>query len=93
MIDNVLLSNDKPLLQVMALGFGLLALIQVVVKCVRSWLIIRLNCAINIQMGANLFHHLVRLPLDYFEKRHIGDVVSRFGSLNTIREVSYARNH
>ncbi|TMX46409.1 peptidase domain-containing ABC transporter [Vibrio sp. Hep-1b-8] len=85
-IDNVLLSNDKPLLQVMALGFGLLALIQVVVKCVRSWLIIRLNCAINIQMGANLFHHLVRLPLDYFEKRHIGDVVSRFGSLNTIRE-------
>lgn len=85
-IDNVLLSNDKSLLQVMAFGFGLLALIQVAVKCVRSWLAIRLNCVINIQMGANLFHHLVRLPLDYFEKRHVGDVVSRFGSLNIIRE-------
>ncbi len=38
-------------------------------------------------MAANLFHHLIRLPLSYFEKRHIGDVVSRFGSLRQVREL------
>ena len=41
----------------------------------------------SIQLGANLFHHLVRLPLQYFEKRHIGDVVSRFGSLQQVKEL------
>ncbi|MBF4312979.1 peptidase domain-containing ABC transporter, partial [Vibrio anguillarum] len=37
--------------------------------------------------GANLFRHLLKLPMSYFEKRHIGDIVSRFGSLSTIREM------
>ena len=32
-----------------------------------------LGGALNFQMGANLFNHLVRLPLEWFEKRHIGD--------------------
>ncbi|MEX1058345.1 MAG: peptidase domain-containing ABC transporter, partial [Natronospirillum sp.] len=36
---------------------------------------------------ANLFRHLIRLPVDYFQKRHMGDVVSRFGSLQAIREL------
>ena len=36
-------------------------------------------------MGARLFHHLVRLPLSFFEKRHIGDVLSRFNSIEPIR--------
>ncbi|CAH1584186.1 Putative toxin transporter [Vibrio jasicida] len=86
-VDNVLMSNDKPLLIVLAIGFGGLSLIQIVVQAFRSWLIVRFSSAINIQMGANLFHHLIRLPMTYFEKRHIGDVVSRFSSINSIREL------
>jgi ATP-binding cassette subfamily B protein RaxB len=38
-------------------------------------------------MGSRLFHHLVRLPLAYFEKRHIGDILSRFVSLEPIRNI------
>ena len=38
-------------------------------------------------MGARLFRHLVRLPISYFEKRHIGDVLSRFISIEPIRNV------
>jgi len=38
------------------------------------------------QMGVNLLRHLLRLPMNYFESRHIGDIVSRFGSLAQIRE-------
>ena len=37
-------------------------------------------------MGVNLLRHLLRLPMNYFESRHIGDIVSRFGSLAQIRE-------
>ena len=38
-------------------------------------------------MGARLFHHLLRLPLSFFEKRHIGDILSRFQSIEPIRNV------
>jgi ATP-binding cassette, subfamily B, bacterial CvaB/MchF/RaxB len=40
---------------------------------------------LNYQIGARLFHHLVRLPIAYFEKRHIGDILSRFTSIEPIR--------
>ncbi len=85
-IDKVLLNSDRALLVVMVFGFSLLALIQVIIKALRSWIIIRLNSVMNIQIGSNLFHHLIRLPMSYFEKRHIGDIVTRFGSMNAIRD-------
>jgi len=85
-VDEVLISFDKPLLTVLAIGFALIAVISVVTNAVRSWLILRLSSLLNMQMGVNLLKHLLRLPMNYFESRHIGDIVSRFGSLAQIRE-------
>jgi ATP-binding cassette subfamily B protein RaxB len=42
---------------------------------------------LHFQIGSHLFHHLVRLPIVYFEKRHIGDILSRFTSIEPIRTV------
>lgn len=86
-VDITLLSNDKPLLIVLAVGFAFLKLTQVLIGAFRAWVVIRFSSALNIQMGANLFQHMIRLPLSYFEKRHVGDVVSRFGSIHAIREL------
>ncbi|MGF1831744.1 peptidase domain-containing ABC transporter [Photobacterium angustum] len=86
-VDNVLLSNDTSLLIVLAFGFSLLTIIQSGVSAFRSWLVLRFSSSLNLYMGANLFHHLIHIPMSYFEKRHIGDVVSRFGSLSAIREM------
>jgi ATP-binding cassette subfamily B protein RaxB len=85
-VDEVLISQDKPLLMVLALGFGLLAIINVITTSIRSWLVLRVSSLLNMQMGVNLLRHLLRLPMSYFEKRHIGDLVSRFGSLAQVRE-------
>ncbi|WP_406667377.1 peptidase domain-containing ABC transporter [Gallaecimonas sp. GXIMD1310] len=85
-VDEVLISYDKPLLTVLAIGFALIAIISVVTNAVRSWLILRLSSLLNMQMGVNLLRHLLRLPMNYFESRHVGDIVSRFGSLAQIRE-------
>ncbi|MBU2977520.1 peptidase domain-containing ABC transporter [Alteromonas sp. C1M14] len=84
-IDEVTISHDKNLLIVLAMGFGALMFIDVVTSAVRSVLILHFGNLMSIQLGANLFHHLIRLPLQYFEKRHIGDVVSRFGSLQHVK--------
>lgn len=86
-VDEVLLSHDVHFLKVLALGFLLLMLIEVGTTSLRSWLIMSFSSMLSIQMATNLFRHLIRLPLPYFEKRHIGDVVSRFGSLGHIESL------
>ena len=86
-VDEVILSYDQNLLAILAVGFGLLMAIEMVTGAVRSVLLLHFGNLMSIQLGANLFHHLVRLPLQYFEKRHIGDVVSRFGSLQQVKEL------
>lgn len=86
-VDDVVLRNDTNLLMVLALGFGLLLTIQTATSLLREYLILYLANNLNIQMAANLFRHLVRLPMEYFNVRHMGDVVSRFGSLNQVREI------
>lgn len=86
-IDDVILRNDQYLLLVLALGFGLLLLIQQGANLLRDWVILHVSMRMGMQMSANVFRHLIRLPLDYFAKRHMGDIVSRFGSLDNLRNL------
>ena len=86
-IDEVVVSHDIELLKILALGFLLLMFIHAGVTALRSLIIVNMGTQLNIQMANNLFRHLIRLPLSYFEKRHIGDIVSRFGSMDNIKEM------
>ncbi|GBU19048.1 MULTISPECIES: peptidase domain-containing ABC transporter [Methylobacterium] len=85
-IDEVVVNGDLDLLLVVAIGLGLLLLVQLVLAVARTWAIMIAGTALNYQWSASLFDHLSRLPLDYFEKRYVGDVISRFGSLSTIQK-------
>lgn len=84
-VDHALVAEDRDLLAVLALGFLLLAGLQVTVTALRAWVLMVLSAQINLQLVTHLFRHLLRLPMAYFEKRHLGDVVSRFESLNAIQ--------
>lgn len=86
-VDEVLVSYDQPLLTVVAVGFGLLMLLRVFTQTLRSWVVLQLSAVMSVQMASNVMRHLLHLPQTYFERRHIGDVVSRFGSLNSVREL------
>jgi ATP-binding cassette, subfamily B, bacterial CvaB/MchF/RaxB len=84
-VDEVIARGDADLLTVLALGFGLLTIIKVAATAMRSLIIVVVQNVLHFQIGARLFHHLIRLPLTYFEKRHIGDILSRFTSIEPIR--------
>lgn len=84
-IDDVIVSASHELLTTLALGFGLLILLQEAVGAIRQWAILYLSTTLYIQWNANVFTHLLRLPVQYFEKRHLGDIVSRFGSIEHIQ--------
>jgi ATP-binding cassette subfamily B protein RaxB len=79
-VDEVVARGDASLMLTLALGFGLLTAINVATFALRSHIALVVQNAVHFHMGARLFHHLVRLPLSFFEKRHIGDVLSRFQS-------------
>ncbi|MDP2562146.1 peptidase domain-containing ABC transporter [Psychrobium sp. 1_MG-2023] len=85
-VDEVLISRDQSLLIVLAIGFALLSIFSVLTTALRSWLILRLSSLLNMQMGVNLLNHTLKLPMHYFESRHIGDITSRFSSMDQVRE-------
>ncbi len=85
-VDGVLLSADRDLLVTLGVGFGLLVLMQVVASALRSWAVLYLSATLNVQWLGNVFAHLMRLPLAWFEKRHTGDVMSRFGAIQQIQQ-------
>jgi ATP-binding cassette subfamily B protein RaxB len=86
-IDEVIGQGDADLPLALALGFGLIAALTVVSTAIRSLILLVLQSSLSLQMGGRLFRHLLRLPISYFEKRHIGDVLSRFVSLEPIRNL------
>ncbi len=84
-VDGAVVAADRDLLTVLGIGFLLLAALQVGVAALRSWVVLYLGTTLNLQWLANVFSHLLRLPVAWFEKRHLGDVVSRFGAVTTIQ--------
>ncbi len=84
-IDQVLVTHDASLLGALVLGFMLLTVFQVAVTAMRAWSIVWISTTLSVQWIGNLFGHLLHLPLAFIEKRHIGDVISRFGSVQTIQ--------
>ena len=67
--------------------FRLFLLINTGANLIRAKLLAHAQSALAFQMGAGLFRHLLRLPLAYFEKRHVGDLVSRFSSTEPVRNL------
>ena len=84
-IDDALVSGDQDLLMVLVFGVLLLAAIRTAVGLIRSFVVMHLTTTLSMQWFANVFAHLLKLPVPWFEKRHLGDVVSRFGSLSAIQ--------
>ena len=85
-VDDAIATYDKDLLSVLIVGFALLLVIQTLLGLARSWMVMALSMSLSLQWTSNVFSHLLKLPIEYFEKRHLGDVVSRFGSVGTIQK-------
>ena len=86
-VDDAVAKGDESMLVALAIGFGLLTLLNAGATALRALVLQYLQSAISVNIGVGLFHHLIRLPFAYFEKRHVGDLVSRFGSADTVRNM------
>jgi ATP-binding cassette subfamily B protein RaxB len=84
-VDEAVAQGDRSLLTVIALGFGALVVLQALIEALRGWALRVFGHLLSFQLTGNLVRHLLRLPSDYFEKRHVGDIVSRLGSVKPIQ--------
>lgn len=84
-MDHAIPAGDRGLLTLICAGLLFFILLRAVVSMVRAWSSLVMGILINVQWQSGLFNHLMRLPLTYFERRKLGDIQSRFGSLDTLR--------
>jgi ATP-binding cassette, subfamily B, bacterial CvaB/MchF/RaxB len=85
-LDEVIVVEDRDLLVLVALGLGLVLGFRAAVDFVRSWSIMAVGATLTLQWKMSLFRHLIHLPLSFFERRHVGDLASRFTSLEMIQK-------
>ncbi|EAM2866827.1 peptidase domain-containing ABC transporter [Salmonella enterica] len=84
-MDHALPATDRGLLSLICIGLIFFILLRATVSISRAWISLIMGTLINIQWQSGLFFHLLRLPLPYFERRKLGDIQSRFSSLDTLR--------
>jgi ATP-binding cassette subfamily B protein RaxB len=90
-VDEVVVSSDLDLLKLIAVIMASLLILHASATMLRSWVTMLVGSSLVVQWSTSLFDHLMRLPLSFFEKRHVGDVISRFGSLDSVRETLTTR--
>ncbi len=80
-IDNTLPSMDLSLLTTLAIGFGALVFINAGASLFRGMVLLNAGVSVGFGIAVNICRHLFRLPVDWFQKRAVGDVLSRFQSI------------
>jgi ATP-binding cassette, subfamily B, bacterial CvaB/MchF/RaxB len=85
-IDEAVGSSDTQFLTVLAGAFVSMFVVQAGTQALRSWVILQIGQAMNLQLVGNVLRHLLRLPASFFEKRMVGDILSRMGSIRPIQE-------
>ena len=85
-VDDALPALDHQLLTVLALGFGLFTLVNAGASFLRSFVLLSAGTSLGFGIAANVARRLFRLPVTWFERRHVGDVLSRFQSIAPIRQ-------
>jgi ATP-binding cassette, subfamily B, bacterial HlyB/CyaB len=85
-IDKVLVHKGFTTLHVLAVGMIALALFDAILGGLRTYLFSHTTNRIDVGLGAQLFRHVLALPLAYFEARRVGDTVARVRELEHIRQ-------
>ena len=84
-MDKVLVHRGLTTLDVIAVGLLVVSLFEVALSGLRSYIFAHTTSRIDVELGARLFHHLLHLPLGYFQARRVGDSVARVRELENIR--------
>jgi subfamily B ATP-binding cassette protein HlyB/CyaB len=84
-IDKVLVHRALSTLDVLVIGLVTISIFETILCILRTYLFAHTTNRIDVELGARLFHHLLALPMAYFQARRVGDSVARVRELENIR--------
>ena len=84
--DEVVYSKAAFSLHTLSLGVLLVTVIQCIVGCVRSILLSHFSFKTDLQLNFSYLSHIFNLPLSFFESRKSGEILSRLGDLDKIKQ-------
>ncbi|MER2372665.1 peptidase domain-containing ABC transporter [Photorhabdus laumondii] len=85
-MDHVIVTKDTLLLSSICIFLIFFTLVKTFSDIIRSYMSLSINILLDIQWKNSLFSHLLRIPIHYFSSRKLGDIQSRFNSIENIRE-------
>lgn len=85
-IDKVMVQESLPTLDVMGIALLLVAFFEALLGILRLFIFTHTARRLDLSLSAQVFRHLMRLPLAYFEARRVGDTVARVQELENIRQ-------
>lgn len=86
-IDQGALRGDSGLVASLAVGFGIFAIFNAMASGLRGIALQKLSAILSWDMTRRLFHHMVRLPLPWFQRRRLADALTRFDSIQPIQNL------
>ncbi len=84
-IDDAVVKGDVGFMAALAIVFATLLLFRVLADALRSLTLQYVSQILSLEMQSRVFHHMLRLSLEWFHKRHVGDIQSRFGAVQPIK--------
>ena len=85
-IDKVLVQNSPDTLNVLGTILVVLAIFEALLSSFRTYLFVETTNRIDLRLGSAVVEHLLRLPLQYFERRPVGELSTRVNELEKIRQ-------
>lgn len=85
-IDKVIVHASLSTLHVMAIALLCVAIFETGLGILRLFTFTHTTRRLDLSLSAQLFRHLLQLPLSYFESRRVGDTIARVQELENIRQ-------
>lgn len=85
-IDKVIVQNSINTLHVLGVLLVAVAIFEGLLTSLRTYLFVDTTNRIDMALGSEIIDHLLRLPLRYFERRPVGELATRIGELENIRQ-------
>ena len=84
-IDKVISQRSLDTLQVLGIALVVVTILEGVIGSLRTFLFTETTNRIDMRLGAEVIDHLLRLPLNYFDRRPVGELGTRIAELEKIR--------
>ena len=86
-IDRVLVHQDVQMLNMMLGGMLFIGVFATITTLLRRYLLIHISQKLSLRLASDLFTQIMKLPMSFFGKRKIGDILTRFADNRKVQDL------